>query len=71
MCAGLPEGSDFALYSGETDRTLGLRNILALSLGRRTDFWSPATLPVDVFMVTDGAPSLSFDACALRMHLVI
>lgn len=40
---GMPADDKWALYGPETDKTLGMRNVLAYELFRRMGHWAPRT----------------------------
>jgi hypothetical protein len=51
------KGSDYALYAGETDKTLGLREIFTMAASNAAGLWAPRTVLVDVYVKpNDTAP---------------
>jgi hypothetical protein len=49
--AGMPAGSHWALYGGDNDPTLGMRNWLAYDAARAVGSWAPRAQPTEVFLV--------------------
>lgn len=49
----MPRGSEWVLYGPESDRAMGLRNVLAFDLGRALGGmgWQPRTRYAEVFLV--------------------
>lgn len=54
--AGLPPGDTWVLSAPETDRTMGLRNFVALNASAATGRYAPRAAYVELFLVQDGKP---------------
>ncbi|GIL78251.1 hypothetical protein Vretifemale_7683, partial [Volvox reticuliferus] len=52
---GMPADDEWALYGPETDKTLGMRNVLAYDIFRRMGRWAPRTRYCEVFLLDDGS----------------
>jgi hypothetical protein len=48
--AGMGKESDYALYAGETDKTLGIRDTFTMAMSRAAGLWAPKTAFVDVYV---------------------
>lgn len=49
----MPAGADWVMYGPESDRAMGLRNVLAFGIGRALGGmgWQPRTRYAEVFLV--------------------
>ncbi|GLC61050.1 hypothetical protein PLESTB_001710500 [Pleodorina starrii] len=56
---GMPADDEWALYGPETDKTLGMRNVLAYDIFRRMGRWGPRTRFCEVFLLDDGSGSVA------------
>ncbi|GAX73487.1 hypothetical protein CEUSTIGMA_g939.t1 [Chlamydomonas eustigma] len=53
---GFPPGDTFDLYGPENDRTMGMRNLMAMWVGRSMGHYASRTQYCEMFLVQDGLP---------------